>query len=64
MAERSKAEELLEPLTDDLIQQCLAVGPWEHNGKPVWHRLLDWAVGEGENSCHVSLMSCVNNDGL
>ncbi|EIE25916.1 DUF185-domain-containing protein [Coccomyxa subellipsoidea C-169] len=35
--------ELLEPLTDDLIQQCLAVGPWEHNGKPVWHRLLDWA---------------------
>ena len=47
MPHRSCGEEILQPLTDVLIQQCLEVGPWEHNGKPVWHRLLDWALGEG-----------------
>ena len=42
------SREVMEPLTDDLIQRCLAVGPWEHNGKPLWHRLLDWAVEPGQ----------------
>ena len=37
----------LEPLSDGLIRRCLAVGPWDHNGKPLWHRLLDWAVDAG-----------------
>ncbi|CAL8470142.1 g9684 [Coccomyxa elongata] len=45
----SAVEETLQPLSDDLIQQCLAVGPWEHNGKPFWHRLLDWAVDAGSH---------------
>ena len=38
---------LSEPLNEDLIRRCLAVGPWDHNGKPLWHRLLDWAVDAG-----------------
>lgn len=51
---RACHKEILQPLTDELIQQSLAVGPWEYHGKPVWHRLLDWAVGEGE-----TLLPCV-----
>lgn len=42
-----RASEVLEPLSDALIQRCLGVGPWDHNGKPMWHRLLDWAVDAG-----------------
>lgn len=45
----SCVEEVLQPLSDELIQQCLGVGPWEHNGKPFWHRLLDWAVDAGRS---------------
>jgi hypothetical protein len=39
--------EVLQPLEDNLIRACLAVGPWEYNGKPLWHRLLDYAVDAG-----------------
>ena len=41
------AREVLRPLTDDLIRRCLAAGPWEFNGKPLWHRVLDFALDAG-----------------
>ena len=41
------AREVLHPLTDDLIRRCLATGPWEFNGKPLWHRVLDFALDAG-----------------
>ena len=46
----------LEPLSDDLIRRCLAVGPWDHNGKPLWHRLLDWAVDAGARPAPSALL--------
>ncbi len=45
------AREVLRPLTDDLIRRCLAMGPWEFNGKPVWHRVLDFAMDAGARAC-------------
>lgn len=41
--------EQLQPLTDDLIQRCMSTGPWEYNGKPLWHRILDFAMDAGEH---------------
>ena len=41
-------QEQLQPLTDELIQRCLSIGPWEYNGKPLWHRILDFAMDAGE----------------
>ena len=40
-------QEQLHPLSDELIQRCLSMGPWEYNGKPLWHRLLDFAMDAG-----------------
>ena len=40
--------EQLQPLRDELIQRCLSIGPWEYNGKPLWHRILDFAMDAGE----------------
>ena len=40
-------QEQLHPLSDELIQRCLSIGPWEYNGKPLWHRLLDFAMDAG-----------------
>ena len=42
---------MLRPLTDDLIRRCLATGPWEFNGKPLWHRVLDFALDAGACPC-------------
>ena len=39
----------LRPLTDALIQRCMGMGPWEHDGKPLWHRLLDFAMDAGKH---------------
>ena len=41
------AREVLRPLTDALIRRCLSMGPWEFNGKPLWHRVLDFALDAG-----------------
>lgn len=49
-------QEELQPLSDDLIQRCLSMGPWEHNGKPLWHRMLDFAMDAG-NLHILSLLS-------
>ena len=38
--------EELEPLEDGLIRRCLHAGDWASGGKSLWHRLLDFAVGE------------------
>ncbi|KAK9825352.1 hypothetical protein WJX81_001851 [Elliptochloris bilobata] len=38
--------EELEPLQDGLVGRCLRVGDWASGGKSLWHRLLDFAVGE------------------
>lgn len=51
-------EEVLQPLSDELIQQCLSVGPWEHNGRPFWHRLLDWAVDAGDTPKRLEQICC------
>jgi hypothetical protein len=58
--EEVSAAEVLEPLNDELIRRCLAIGPWEHNGKPLWHRLLDWAVEPGahEHSSPLRAIHC------
>ena len=40
--------EQLQPLTDELIQRCMSIGPWEYNGKPLWHRILDFAMHAGK----------------
>ncbi len=39
-------KEVIQPLTDSLIKRCLGAGDWAHT-KPFWHRLLDYAAGEG-----------------
>ncbi|CAL5218657.1 g361 [Coccomyxa viridis] len=39
--------EQLQPLRDELIQRCMSTGPWEYNGKPLWHRILDFAMDAG-----------------
>lgn len=41
-------QEQLHPLTDELIQRCIRVGPWEYDGKPLWHRILDFAMDAGK----------------
>lgn len=41
------AREVLRPLSDALIRRCLSTGPWEFNGKPLWHRVLDFALDAG-----------------
>ena len=46
-ARQGPAREALRPLTDTLIRRCLAMGPWEFNGKPLWHRVLDFAMDAG-----------------
>ena len=38
--------EALAPLEDGLIRRCLAAGDWAAGGKSLWHRMLDFAVGE------------------
>ena len=43
-------QEQLQPLTDELIQRCMSIGPWEYNGKPLWHRILDFAMHAGEHA--------------
>ena len=48
-------QEQLQPLTDDLIQRCMNTGPWEFNGKPLWHRILDFAMDAGEHRTFPSL---------
>lgn len=38
--------EILEPVADGLIRRCLEAGDWGQQ-KALWHRLLDYAAGEG-----------------
>lgn len=55
-------QEQLQPLTDELIQRCLSMGPWEHNGKPLWHRILDFAMDAGEHRISTIIKSlCIQH---
>lgn len=47
--------EELEPLEDRLIRRCLRAGDWASGGKSLWHRMLDFLVGE-PGACPFLLM--------
>ena len=47
--------EELEPLEDGLIRRCLRAGDWASGGKSLWHRMLDFLVGE-PGACRLLLL--------